>query len=137
MNLYDGSFAREPADARDCKRLPLPPLVPCFSGLEFRNINGLGLISFRRSRERYQKHFMDRFAVIEPFTAGNAEISRCYFAVPVAKNRGILRLSAISSLFFCWETAKNSGGAAPRARGSRVRPKGPSRDDASRQLIRL
>jgi hypothetical protein len=55
---------------------------------------------------------MDRVAVIGPFTAENSETSRCYFAVSRSKNRGILRLSAFSLLFFGWKNSEYSCAAA-------------------------
>jgi hypothetical protein len=63
----------------DCRCRKSPALfVRCFSGLESRNVNNLLLISIRRVRA-VSKHFMDHFAVIGPFTAGNSETYRCYF----------------------------------------------------------
>ena len=47
--------------------------VRCFSGGESGLINNLLLISVPRVRAAASKHFMDCFAVIGSFTAGNSE----------------------------------------------------------------
>jgi len=95
-----------------------PALVRCFSGLEFGNIKGLLLILFNACARGIRAFYVS-FAVLGPFTAGNSETSRCYFAVPVSTKQGILRLTVTPSLFFAAKTAKT---AASRSRISKRDP---------------
>jgi hypothetical protein len=84
-----GSFALEPTDAGNRRQFLLSPSCSLFSGPD----------PVRRVHERYERilgMFRSRWALYSE----KQQISRCYFAVPISEYEGILRLSAISSLFF-------------------------------------
>jgi hypothetical protein len=77
-----------------------PALVHCFFGLEFKNINGLLLISLPRAR-LLSKHSLDRFAVIGPFTAGTARllvVISLFWFCRIKEFRGLRPLPAVFSL---------------------------------------
>jgi hypothetical protein len=111
VNLHVASFAREPADAGNCQRLPLPSSCPLLFQRRIEVYQQLTPDLFSARVRATSKHFIERFAVIGPFKAENSEIYRCYFGVPVSRKRGILWTAGHPSLFFGANNSENSGGA--------------------------
>jgi len=111
------------------------PACSLFFRPESSNINSLILISFPRVRERI-KAFYGSF--------------RCYWAFYSGKQRDFPLLFRCSSFekprhsaahghfaaVFRWNNSENSRARLARRMDPGAGPKGPSRDDASRQLIR-
>ena len=111
-------------------------LVRCFSGLEARNINSFIVIFWARVCA-VSKHFIDRLAVIGPLQRETAKFVAVISLFRVREAEEFCGVRRSCRCFFNGITAKTaapSSGSWDRDPG--FGPKGPSRDDASRQLIR-